>query len=137
MLGKKIRLNRMQHKGKYLILAMDQGVEHGPSDFNEKNIDPEYVYKVAEKIPISAFAIHKGIALKYFDPFCTDVPLLLKINGKTNIAEETEPYSAMTGSVKDAVQMGAEAVGFTLYIGSPVERKMFKDLLMKLLLDLL
>jgi class I fructose-bisphosphate aldolase len=109
-------------------MAMDQGVEHGPKDFNEDNIDPDFVYRIAEKTPISAFAIHKGIALKYFDPYCTKVPLLLKINGKTNIAEETEPYSAPTGTVKDAVAMGAEAVGFTLYVGSPLEAKLFKDL---------
>ena len=128
MFGKKVRLDTMSQKGKYLILAMDQGFEHGPADFNDINIDPDYVLDIAEKSPVGALAIQKGIALKYMDPFCTRVPLLLKLNGKTNIAKEHEPYSQVNASVRDAVQMGAVAVGFTIYVGSPVEWRSYKVL---------
>ncbi|MHA1839627.1 MAG: class I fructose-bisphosphate aldolase, partial [Candidatus Ranarchaeia archaeon] len=128
MFGKKIRLDKMAYNGKYLVLAMDQGFEHGPADFNEQNIDPDYVLDIAEKTPISAIAIQKGIALKYLDPYCTKVPLLLKLNGKTNIPKDLEPYSQLNATVKEAVQMGAVAVGFTVYVGSPVEWRSYKVL---------
>ena len=50
---------------------------------------------------------------------CGEVPLLLKINGKTTIPSDAEAFSSLTGSVEDAVSLGADAVGYTLYVGSP------------------
>ncbi|MHA2151153.1 MAG: class I fructose-bisphosphate aldolase, partial [Candidatus Thorarchaeota archaeon] len=44
---------------------------------------------------------------------------VLKINGKTRIPPADEPVSPMTGSVEDAVRIGADAIGYTLYVGSP------------------
>ncbi len=126
MFGKKIRLSRLVRKNNYLVLAMDQGFEHGPVDFDTKNIDPDYVLDIAEKSPVSAIAIQKGIALKYLDPYCTNVPLLLKLNGKTNIASDNEPFSQPNATVKEAVEMGADAVGLTIYIGSPVEWRAYE-----------
>jgi len=92
----------------------------------------EFIYNgarlaaIAAKAPISAIAIHKGIALRYMENYAFNVPLLLKLNGKTNIPEEKEPYSAFTATVEDAVQMGADAVGVTLYVGSPIEHKIYE-----------
>ena len=47
------------------------------------------------------------------------VPLVLKINGKTNIPPDAQAFSPLTGTVEDAVRLGADAVGYTLYVGSP------------------
>jgi class I fructose-bisphosphate aldolase len=47
------------------------------------------------------------------------VPLLLKVNGKTDIPSADEPLSTTNASVEDAVRLGADAVGYTLYVGSP------------------
>ena len=47
------------------------------------------------------------------------VPLILKLNGKTNIADDGDAVSPLTASVEDAVRLGADAVGYTLYVGSP------------------
>lgn len=118
----------MMHKNKFMVLAMDQGFEHGPADFDDRNIDPDYVFQVAEKSPVSAIAVQKGIALRYLDPYCTKVPLLLKLNGKTNIPKELEPFSQANATVREAVQMGAVAVGYTVYIGSPAEWRSYKAL---------
>ncbi len=47
------------------------------------------------------------------------VPLILKLNGKTNIADDAEAVSPAFASVEDAVRLGADAVGYTVYVGSP------------------
>jgi len=56
------------------------------------------------------------------------VPLILKLNGKTNIPPDAEAFSALEASVEDAVRMGADAVGYTLYVGSPSQDRDFIQL---------
>jgi class I fructose-bisphosphate aldolase len=124
--GKLARLKKLEIKGKFLFLAMDHGIEHGPTDFNEKTIDPDYVLKIAQKIKISAIVLHKGVALKYLDNYAGKIPLLLKLNGKTNISKG-EPFSTQIATVKEAVQMGADAVGYTIYVGSRLEHLMYEQ----------
>ncbi|MSR23402.1 MAG: fructose-bisphosphate aldolase, partial [Gemmatimonadetes bacterium] len=60
-----------------------------------------------------------GMARKYMGRYAGKVPLILKLNGKTTIPSDDFPFSPLTGSVEDAVALGAEAVGYTLYVGSP------------------
>jgi class I fructose-bisphosphate aldolase len=47
------------------------------------------------------------------------VPLILKVNGKTDIPSSSTALSTCNASVEDAVRLGADAVGYTLYVGSP------------------
>jgi len=104
-----------------LLLPIDQGLEHGPVDFfdNPDSLDPEYEYKLAIDGNYSGIALHFGLAAKYFYKHAGKIPLLLKINGKTNIPSDDDAFSPLTGSVEDAVRLGADAVGYTLYVGSP------------------
>jgi class I fructose-bisphosphate aldolase len=67
----------------------------------------------------SGIALHIGLAQKYMKKYAGKVPLVLKINGKTNIPSDAKALSPMTASVEDAVRLGADAVGYTLYVGSP------------------
>src|SRR4029078_2067771 len=60
-----------------------------------------------------------GLAEKYYPDYAGRVPLLLKINGKTDIPPSDEAFSPCNASVEDAVRLGADAVGYTLYVGSP------------------
>src|SRR5262249_47919770 len=46
-------------------------------------------------------------------------PLVLKLNGKTEIPPDKQPISPCIAGVEDAVRLGADAVGYTLYVGSP------------------
>src|SRR2546430_11920584 len=55
-------------------------------------------------------------AEKYMKEYCGRVPLILKLNGKTNIPEDAEAVSPAFASVEDAVRLGADAVGFTMYV---------------------
>lgn len=124
--GKKVRLYRLLHKygpgnGRMLVLPIDQGLEHGPRDFfvNPESLNPEFQLRLALEGGFSAIAFQVGLAEKYLRAFAGKVPLILKINGKTEIPPDDEAFSSCTASVEDAVRLGADAVGYTCYIGSP------------------
>lgn len=124
--GKKVRLYRILYEhglknGTLLALPIDQGLEHGPIDFfpNPPSADPEFQWRLAVEGDYNAIACHYGLARKYMDKYAGQVPLILKLNGKTNVPSDDEALSTFTGSVEEAVALGADAVGYTLYVGSP------------------
>lgn len=104
-----------------MVLPLDQGLEHGPTDFfpHPPALDPEYVFRLAEDGGFSAIALGVGLAEKYLGPYAGRVPLILKLNGKTNIPDDAEAVSSAFASVGDAVRLGADAVGYTVYVGTP------------------
>lgn len=119
-----IRLNKIMRQNKALFLAYDQGLEHGPTDFNGKNVDPDYILKIGKRGKFNAVIIQKGIAEKYYNKQ-KDIPLILKLNGKTNLVKG-EPIAAQLCTVKEAIKLGAAAVGYTIYLGSIHESRMLK-----------
>lgn len=127
MKEKAAHLGKIVKNGKVLILAMDQGMEHGPRDFNSKNINPEYVCEIAAKGGFTGFALQKGVARHYKECYSGKVPLILKMNGRTEIVPKDEAYSPPIASVKEAVALGADAIGYTIYVGSPMEAQMFRE----------
>jgi len=110
-------------QGKIMLLPIDQGLEHGPSDFfvNPPAADLEFQLSLALEAGFSGVACHIGLAERHFRKYAGRVPLVLKLNGKTNIAPEDRPFSPLDASVEEAVRLGADAVGYTLYVGSPQE----------------
>ncbi|MCW6168116.1 MAG: hypothetical protein LVQ64_06760 [Thermoplasmatales archaeon] len=133
-LGKYARLKRMLYThgpggGTLLALPIDQGLEHGPVDFfdNPAAQDPNYQFELARDGRFSAIALHVGLAEKYFGEYAGEVPLILKINGKTSIPPDAEAFSPLTGTVEDAVRLGADAVGYTVYVGSPAQDRDFRQ----------
>jgi len=130
--GKMTRLKRLLYQhgpggGTLLVLPIDQGLEHGPVDFftNPDALDPQYQYDLAHEGKFSAIALHIGLAEKYFHEYAGDVPLILKLNGKTTIPGDAQAFSPLTGTVEDAVRLGADAVGYTVYVGSPAQDRDF------------
>lgn len=124
--GKRTRLQRILYQfgaknGTLMILPIDQGLEHGPVDFfpNPEALDPEYQFKLALEGNFNAIALHYGLAYKHYHAYAGRIPLILKINGKTSIPSESEAFSPLTATVDDAVRLGADAIGYTLFIGSP------------------
>lgn len=125
-IGKKARLHRLLYEhgpgnGTMMLLPIDQGLEHGPMDFfeNPDAADPDFQCRLALEGGYSGIVFHIGLAEKYMKRYAGRVPLVLKLNGKTNIPSDSEAFSSLTGSVEDAVRLGADAVGYTLYVGSP------------------
>jgi class I fructose-bisphosphate aldolase len=124
---KPISLNKITTKGKCLFLAYDQGLEHGPTDFNDKNIDPKYIIDIAKKGKYNGVVFQKGIAEKYNREIKqSKVPLIVKLNGKTNLFKG-EPIARQLCTIKEAVKLGAKAVGYTIYIGSDYEDEMMQE----------
>jgi class I fructose-bisphosphate aldolase len=104
-----------------MLLPIDQGIEHGPRDFfpNPASKDPDYQFRLAVEAGYSALACQIGMASKYYPDYAGQVPLILKVNGKTDIPSSAKAFSSCNASVEDAVRLGADAVGYTLYVGSP------------------
>jgi class I fructose-bisphosphate aldolase len=123
----KKNLDKITKKGKYLFLAYDQGLEHGPTDFNSRNVDPNYIINIAKKEKYNAIIFQKGIAEKYNSEIKkSKIPLILKLNGKTNLYKG-EPVSRQLCTVDESMKLGAIAVGYTIYIGSKYEEEMFSE----------
>jgi class I fructose-bisphosphate aldolase len=133
--GKKARLHRILHQhglrnGTALFLPYDQGLEHGPRDFfaNPQASDPKYIAKLALEGGFNGIAVQIGLAEKFYWDFAGEVPLILKLNGKTELPPDDEALSPVNASVADAVRLGADAVGYTLYVGSPAQTADFAQL---------
>jgi len=123
----KIKLNKILREGKALFLAYDQGLEHGPTDFNSENVDPNYIIDIAKKGGYNAVIFQKGIAEKYNKEILkSKVPLIVKLNGKTNLVLG-EPVSRQLCTVTEAIKLGAVAVGYTIYLGSVHESEMLSE----------
>jgi class I fructose-bisphosphate aldolase len=124
--GKRARLHRLLFEfgpgnGTLLLLPIDQGIEHGPRDFfaNPASKDPDYQFRLAVEAGYSALACQIGLAEKYYPDYAGQVPLILKVNGKTDVPPSDQAFSTTNSSVEDAVRLGADAVGYTMYLGSP------------------
>ena len=133
--GKKARLRRIlfQHglrNGTALFLPYDQGLEHGPRDFfaNPGAGDPRYIVRLAVEGGFNGIAVQIGLAEKFYWDYAGEVPLILKLNGKTDIPSDAQALSPLHASVADAVRLGADAVGYTLYVGTPALDQDFAQL---------
>ncbi|MET9021517.1 fructose-bisphosphate aldolase [Actinopolymorpha sp. NPDC004070] len=130
--GKKARLHRIlfQHgvgNGTAMFLPYDQGLEHGPRDFfaNPDAGDPAYIVKLALRGGFNGIAVQIGVAEKFYWDYAGEVPLVLKLNGRTEIPAADHPLSPLNADVADAARLGADAVGYTLYVGSPAQEEDF------------
>jgi class I fructose-bisphosphate aldolase len=134
--GKKARLHQVLYRhglgnGTALFLPYDQGLEHGPRDFfaNPAAGDPKYIVKLALEGGFNGIAVQIGLAEKFYWDYAGEVPLVLKLNGKTEIPPDAEALSPVNATVEDAVRLGASAVGYTLYVGSPAQEHDFAQYL--------
>ncbi len=132
--GKRTRLHRLLYKygpanGTLMFLPIDQGLEHGPRDFfpNPPSKDPDFQLRLAKEGNFSGIVFQIGIAKKYMNKYAGTVPLVLKLNGKTEIPPDKAPISPCIATVEDAVRLGADAVGYTLYVGSPLQADDFEQ----------
>jgi len=130
-------MNRFLRNGHGLLLAYDQGFEHGPSDFNAKNVDPAYILDIARRAQVfTGLILQKGVAERYYPRVKSQEsrvknnipPLIVKLNGKTAFHRGEEPFAPLVCTVAEAIELGASAVGYTVYVGSEYEAKMTRTL---------
>ncbi len=122
MNGKEVRLNRILKNGKALIIPMDHGVSLGPVK-GIVDMD-ETVFKVVEG-GASAVLLHKGIirSLKAV-PNCG---LIAHFSASTSLGPDSNK-KVRTGSVEEAIRLGADAVSLHINIGCKTEPEMLLKL---------
>jgi fructose-bisphosphate aldolase, class I len=117
--------------GKFVILPVDQGFEHGPARSfapNDAGYDPDYHAQLAIDSGCNAYAAPLGFLEFVADRYAGQIPLILKLNNSDTLAKVEQPCSAVTGSVRDAVRLGCTAIGYTIYPGSGMRNQMYEDL---------
>jgi class I fructose-bisphosphate aldolase len=119
-----IDISHLTTNGKMIFLACDQGMEHGPEDFNETNIDPAYICEIGVKAGLNALIFGKGIAEKYYQEYRDRIPLIVKLNGHSRF-NKPNSWGPQNCTVDEAIQLGAAAVGYTIHLGSLNEPQMF------------
>jgi class I fructose-bisphosphate aldolase len=114
--------------GKLLILPVDQGFEHGPARSfasNPAGFDPAYHFELGISAGVSALAAPLGFLSACADRYAGALPLILKANHADNLA--TTRNQAVTATVRDALELGCTAIGYTIYPGSDFQYEMFEE----------
>jgi class I fructose-bisphosphate aldolase len=117
--------------GKLVILPVDQGFEHGPARSfapNPNGYDPSYHPKLAVEAGCNAYAAPLGAMEVCAREYAGKLPLILKLNNSDSLGGPADPASALTGSVKDALRLGCNAIGFTIYPGSGLRNEMYQEI---------
>lgn len=117
--------------GKVVILPVDQGFEHGPARSFAKNpaaYDPMYHFELAIEAGCNAYAAPLGFLQAGAAEFAGQVPLILKLNNSDSLTAGGDPCPALTGSVRDALELGCSAIGFTIYPASDYRNEMYEQI---------
>jgi class I fructose-bisphosphate aldolase len=117
--------------GKFVILPVDQGFEHGPARSFAKNpvgYDPHYHFELAIEAGCNAYAAPLGFLEAGARRYAGRIPLILKLNNSDSLYSSPDPKPAVTGSVNDALRLGCAAIGFTIYPGSNLRDAMYMEL---------
>lgn len=112
---------RLANTGYVSILPVDQGIEHsGGASFapNPIYFDPENIVKLAMEGGCNAVASTYGVLGAVARKYAHKIPFIVKINHNEFISYPNRFDQIMFGSIKDAWNMGATAVGATIYFGS-------------------
>lgn len=131
---KTVSLDPILRNGRGLLLAYDHGFEHGPVDFDEQSVDPKWLMELADSGNFTGVVCQKGVAARYYPSAPSGrsgptVPLIVKLNGHTPFHKDPgeEPVSLQNCSVEEAIELGAVAVGYTIYVGSDRENEMIRE----------
>jgi len=130
-LARLMNTGRLAGTGKFVILPVDQGFEHGPVRSFQPNpdgYDPDYHYNLAIDAGCNAYAAPLGALEATAGKFAGEIPLILKLNNSDTMAKSSDPISAITGSVEDALRLGCTAIGFTIYPGSAERNHMYEEI---------
>ncbi|MBE7517519.1 MAG: class I fructose-bisphosphate aldolase [Chloracidobacterium sp.] len=112
---------RLAGTGYLSILPVDQGIEHsGGASFapNPQYFDPEYIVKLAMEGGCNAVASTFGVLGAVSRKYAHKIPFIVKINHNELLTYPNKFDQVMFGTIDQAYNMGAVAVGATIYFGS-------------------
>jgi class I fructose-bisphosphate aldolase len=117
--------------GKFVILPVDQGFEHGPARSfapNPAGYNPHYHFELAIESGCNAYAAPLGSLEAGARTFAGEIPLILKLNNHELLHSEQDPMPAVTASCEHALRLGCAAIGFTIYPGSALNSAMYEQI---------
>ncbi len=112
---------RLGGTGYLSILPVDQGIEHsGGASFakNPAYFDPENIVKLAVEGGCNAVASTFGVLGAVSRRYAHRIPFIVKINHNELLTYPNKHQQILFGTVEEAYNMGAAAVGATIYFGS-------------------
>jgi class I fructose-bisphosphate aldolase len=112
---------RLANTGYVSILPIDQGIEHSAGASFAKNpiyFDPENIVKLAVEGGCNAVATTYGVLALMSRKYAHKIPFIVKINHNELLTYPNKFDQIMFGSVDEAWNLGATAVGATIYFGS-------------------
>lgn len=121
-LGDLYNHGRLAGTGYMSILPVDQGIEHtGGASFapNPIYFDPDNIVKLAIEGGCNAVATTYGVLASVSRKYAHKIPFIVKINHNELLTYPNTFDQIMFGSVDEAWNLGATAVGATIYFGSP------------------
>lgn len=117
---------RLNGTGYTSIFPVDQGIEHSAGSAFAPNpdfFDPENIIKFAIEGGCNAVATTLGAFGLYARKYAHKIPFVLKINHNEFLSLPNKYDQTMFASVKQAVDLGAVAIGATIYFGSAESAK--------------
>lgn len=122
---------RLAKTGYVSILPVDQGIEHtAGASFapNPDYFDPENIVKLAIEGGCNAVASTFGVLANVSRKYAHKIPFVVKINHNELMTYPNSYQQVMFGTIKDAWNMGAKAVGATIYFGSEDSRRQIVEI---------
>ncbi len=122
---------RLANTGYLSILPIDQGIEHtAGASFapNPLYFDSENIVKLAIEGGCNAVASTFGVLGSVARKYAHKIPFVVKINHNELLSYPTTYDQVLFGTVKEAWNMGAVAVGATIYFGSEESRRQLVDI---------
>lgn len=113
---------RLAGTGYLSILPIDQGIEHSAGASFAKNpdyFDPAKIVELAIEGGCNAVASTFGVLGAVARKYCHKIPFIVKINHNELLTHPNKYDQVMFGTVRQAWNLGATAVGATVYFGSP------------------
>ncbi|MEA5061958.1 MAG: class I fructose-bisphosphate aldolase, partial [Petrimonas sp.] len=117
---------RLAHTGYLSILPVDQGIEHtAGASFapNPLYFDPENIVKLAIEADCNAVASTFGVLASVARKYAHKIPFIVKMNHNELLTYPNSYNQVLFGTVKEAWNLGAAAVGATIYFGSEESRR--------------
>ena len=122
---------RLANTGYVSILPVDQDIEHTAGASFAPNpiyFDPENIVKLAIEGGCNAVASTFGILGAVARKYAHKIPFIVKLNHNELLSYPTTYDQVMFGTVKEAWNMGAVAVGATIYFGSAQSRRQLVEI---------
>lgn len=121
---------RLGGSGYLSILPVDQGVEHSAAASFAPNpvyFDPQQIVRLAIEGGCNAVASTWGVLASVARKYAHKIPFIVKLNHNELLSNPNVHDQVMFASVSDAWNLGAVAVGATIYFGSPESRRQLQE----------